>query len=228
MITATPSATTQVSARRQVDLGRVLMLFLFGVTAWANVARIAALLRADDGLAVRQLIDALTSVLSLAFCLLVLRAYLRRGPARATDRDPLVWFAAPAGTLFPLALTAIPPHPGGALRTAAGLALTVLGLAFTVWSVRALATNLSVVPQARAVVTSGPYRLVRHPLYLGELIAIAGMALHVGRAWALMAYLVEVALQLYRAHREEQLLARELDGYADYAARTRKVIPGIW
>jgi protein-S-isoprenylcysteine O-methyltransferase Ste14 len=213
---------------RRVDLGRVLMMLLYGWTAYANLTWVANVLAAVDTPVPRKFVEVLTSALSLAFCLLVLRAYLRRGPASATDRNPVIWIAAPAGTLFPLGLGALTPQPGGMVRTSVSLALTVLGLAFSVWSLRVLSSSFSIVPQARGVVTWGPYRWVRHPLYLGELVGIAGMALHVGRPWLIAAFLIEVALQMYRAKREERLLLRQVGGYADYAARTRRIIPGLW
>ena len=219
---------TRTGERPRADLVRVVMAGLFVLMAAGNAFSLVHRLQVPEVSAPRRVSDVLASVLTLAFCGLVVRAYLRRGPATATDRNPLVWLAAPAGTLLPMVLGAVPPRPGGAFRTVAELALTLSGLLFSVWAVRSLATNLSVVPQARGVVTSGPYRWVRHPLYLGEIVGVAGMALHVGRPWALALLLAEVGLQMYRAHREEQLLARELHGYADYAARTSRVIPGIW
>ncbi len=169
-----------------------------------------------------------TTTLALAFCALVVRAYLRRGPARATDRGRLVWVAAPLATCLPLGLAAVRPVPGGSVRTLLALVLTLSGLAVSVSAVRALATNLSVVPQAREVVAHGPYRLVRHPLYLGELVGLAGVALHVGRWPLALVVALELLLQVYRATREEQLLSHALPGYATYARGTRRLVPGIW
>jgi protein-S-isoprenylcysteine O-methyltransferase Ste14 len=97
-----------------------------------------------------------------------------------------------------------------------------------VWALRSLAANLSIVPQARAAVTHGPYRWVRHPLYVGEFVALCGLALHVGRAPAALLVAVEAVLQVYRAYREERLLVLEVPGYREYAARTRRLVPGMW
>ena len=203
------------------------MVTLFAVTALSNAFGLLRVVRSDEPLG-QSVVRAAGSLLALAFCALVVWAYLRRGPATATDRGVLVWLVAPTATALPLVLAAVPPRSGGALRTAAELTLTMTGLAFSVWAVRALSTNLSVIPQARSAVATGPYRLVRHPLYLGELVAFAGLALHVGRWPAALALVLQVGLQVYRALREEALLEREIPGYAEYAARTDRIVPWVW
>jgi protein-S-isoprenylcysteine O-methyltransferase Ste14 len=83
--------------------------------------------------------------------------------------------------------------------------------------------------RAHHVVTSGLYRHVRHPMYGGALLFFVGVPLLLG-SWAGLAVVpVLVALLALRAVREERTLARELDGYADYAARVRyRLVPGIW
>jgi protein-S-isoprenylcysteine O-methyltransferase Ste14 len=212
---------------RQIDLGRVAVVVLFTLTFGSNAVTLSRHVSGTDALW-QKASEVASSLLALCFCALVVRAYLRRGPATATDHGVLVWLAAPLATVVPLAMAAVPPRTQGPLATGVQLGLTLAGLSFSVWAVRSLATNLSIVPQARGTVAHGPYRLVRHPLYLGELVALTGLTVHAGRAAAFAVLGLEVVLQLYRAGREERLLTSEVAGYADYARRTRRLIPGVW
>jgi protein-S-isoprenylcysteine O-methyltransferase Ste14 len=76
-------------------------------------------------------------------------------------------------------------------------------------------------------VTSGPYELVRHPVYLGEILAGFGMVLPTIFSIHLLVFLVFVAAQLLRTYFEERVLRRAFPGYIGYARRTRRLIPFI-
>lgn len=114
-----------------------------------------------------------------------------------------------------------------------GYALIGAGLVVTTW---AQAVNRFFEPGVRLqrereqhVVTSGPYRLVRHPGYVGALLIFAGLALALASWWALIPAAWASAVLIVRTSREDALLQRELDGYADHARRTRfRLLPGIW
>lgn len=83
--------------------------------------------------------------------------------------------------------------------------------------------------RGHTVVSEGPYAIVRHPMYGGALLLIVGTPLLLGSWWGLATTpLIAIVLGV-RAVMEERTLARELDGYADYAARVRyRMIPLIW
>jgi protein-S-isoprenylcysteine O-methyltransferase Ste14 len=87
--------------------------------------------------------------------------------------------------------------------------------------------SLSVIPQARELVKRGPYARVRHPLYLGELVATLGLALTLGGPLPLVGWAVLVALQAYRARHEERLLGAVLPGYSEYRSSTALLVPGV-
>lgn len=79
------------------------------------------------------------------------------------------------------------------------------------------------------VVSTGPYAHVRHPMYAGALLFIAGMPLLLGSWWGFAAGAVLALLIAVRAVLEERTLAAELAGYADYAARVRyRLVPRVW
>jgi protein-S-isoprenylcysteine O-methyltransferase Ste14 len=79
------------------------------------------------------------------------------------------------------------------------------------------------------VISTGPYSWVRHPMYAGAVFFFLGTALLLGSWWAFALGLVLIAIVAVRAVNEEQMLAAELPGYADYAQRVRyRLVPGVW
>jgi protein-S-isoprenylcysteine O-methyltransferase Ste14 len=111
---------------------------------------------------------------------------------------------------------------------ASGVALQVLGMAWQLASKVALGRSFGVLPAHRALVLGGPYRLVRHPIYLGYLIAHVGFLL-ANWSWrnALVLAVLYVA-QVYRIQREEAVLSGNPD-YLDYQRRVRwRLIPGVY
>jgi protein-S-isoprenylcysteine O-methyltransferase Ste14 len=100
----------------------------------------------------------------------------------------------------------------------------------------ALATNTYLSRVARiqqdrgqVVVSSGPYRYVRHPMYLGIIILFICVPLALGSLWALIPGSVIGLLYIARTIKEDRMLREELPGYADYAQRVRyRIVPGFW
>lgn len=85
------------------------------------------------------------------------------------------------------------------------------------------------VERGHRVVSDGPYAVVRHPMYGGALLLIVATPLLLGSWWGLVMAPIIVLLLGVRAVMEERTLARELEGYAEYAARVRyRMIPMIW
>ena len=83
--------------------------------------------------------------------------------------------------------------------------------------------------RGHTVCDSGPYRCVRHPGYLGNLIAILSSPLLLDSLWAFIPALVSAAAFVLRTHWEDQTLLAELNGYAEYARRVQwRLLPGMW
>ena len=116
----------------------------------------------------------------------------------------------------------------GGVAVLASDVLLIAGLTFAICSVAVLGRCFGILPDVRGLVTRGPYRLVRHPLYLGELTAVLGIVL--GSRRPLLAgatWLVCVGLQLARTSYEERNIRAEFPQYDEYAARTKRLIPGV-
>ncbi|MDX6535209.1 MAG: hypothetical protein QOJ13_1394 [Gaiellales bacterium] len=117
----------------------------------------------------------------------------------------------------------------GGIWLIVGTVLLFGGLVFALVSVSVLGRCFGVLPDVRGLVTRGPYRFVRHPLYLGELTASLGMVVGSdGRLLPAASLAVCALCQLVRTHYEEQALRAEFpDEYGSYAARTKRLIPGV-
>jgi protein-S-isoprenylcysteine O-methyltransferase Ste14 len=79
------------------------------------------------------------------------------------------------------------------------------------------------------VVQTGPYKIVRHPGYVGGILMSVSMALILGSLWALIPASFSVVILVIRTYLEDITLQKELVGYADYAKKVRyRLLPGIW
>jgi protein-S-isoprenylcysteine O-methyltransferase Ste14 len=112
-----------------------------------------------------------------------------------------------------------------------GDALFVLGFGFIgrVYRENSYTSATIEVVQDQKVISTGPYAVVRHPMYSSALLYLIGTPLALGSYWGLLALAFMLPFLVWRLVDEEQVLACELPGYSDYRARVRyRLVPGIW
>ena len=162
------------------------------------------------------------------FTMLVL-IYLTRGTAGLTTRSPVAKIVALAATFMPFTFPMLdgPAPSGGIILTVSSLIL-LFGMIFTVVALGTLGRSFSLIPQTRKLVTRGPYRLVRHPVYVGEILGALGLVVWAASMPKVLVFLLLVCCEVYRALQEERLLALVFPEYAEYASKTARFIPGLY
>lgn len=201
-------------------------LFAAGLTLPRETVQLAR-----DGISIYPMLHLLRHCLTMGFLLLVLAAYLSRTRPMAPACGfwekvfPLLLaFAGPIGLLV-LERFAM-PHSWGALSP--GVPLALLGSGVSVWALWHLRASFAIMIEARGPVTSGPYRFVRHPLYLGEAFTMLGLCLINGTIGAVLFWAVFTGLQLTRAGIEEGKLAHQFADYRSYREQTPFILPWLY
>lgn len=160
---------------------------------------------------------------TLLFVVLLV-AYLLRTLPRERSRGVREVAVPLVASLLPFGLLLTPPDPritaNPLLWYGIFWAMTA-ATALTVWGMWNLRRSFSITVEVRELVTTGPYRLVRHPVYLGEMLAAAGVALLRYSPLNLTLLGLFVTLQVLRSRWEEQKLTRTFPEYRLFARRSR-------
>jgi protein-S-isoprenylcysteine O-methyltransferase Ste14 len=209
-------------------IGRALLITLMVAFGWASYGRMVELFGHLSSASV--LVTTLTLLSELGaflFATLVcILAVMRLKPVRtAAGWGPI---ASALGGTFGLAIVnhlPMPPLPMS--LSLLSVILLAIGNAGMVICLYHLGRSFSILPQARQLVSTGPYAHVRHPLYVAEGIATVGMVLLHSGWGAVTVCILQFGLQLVRIHYEEAVLTATFPEYAAYAARTPRFIPRI-
>lgn len=151
--------------------------------------------------------------------------FIARAPVIRHGSVADVAVSIPAVAVAGLALKlAPPPHEwplGAEVPFVAGAALAAVSFVF-------LGRSFAILPAVRRIVVRGPYRLIRHPAYLGELTMVLACWAAGPSAFRLVPLALALPLVVWRIRAEERTLAESMD-YAAYADRVRwRLVPGVW
>jgi protein-S-isoprenylcysteine O-methyltransferase Ste14 len=206
------SFSAPTSGRRALALAsRCLLVGLFALFAWSNFLHWRAT-GAPSGLGITAL-EGWAAVLFLT----------RRTPHELSLR-PIAWIAAPIGSF---AMLLARPTDGG-LPHGACEAVQLVGLLIALASLSTLGRSFGIVAANRGVKTSGPYRVVRHPAYLGYLISYIGYVAENPSVPNVALLLLSTAFQLVRIREEERILVCD-SAYDSYRRSVRyRLVPLIY
>ena len=119
--------------------------------------------------------------------------------------------------------------PVGMVVMADILVLLGYSIVFLVFRENRYASRVVEVEQEQTVISSGPYAMIRHPMYLGSLLLYILSPLALGSYWAMIPAILIIPVIIARIRNEESVLARDLSGYQEYMQKTRyRLIPGMW
>jgi protein-S-isoprenylcysteine O-methyltransferase Ste14 len=161
------------------------------------------------------------------FYVLLALLIMTRSPAKAEADGLLPRIAAFVGTYLPWTITFF-GKTDQALPNLVSTACVLTGMIMMLVTIRHLGRSFSLVPQARSVVQTGPYRWIKHPLYLAEEIVVLGVVLQYLTPLTVIVMVLHISIQVCRILYEEDLLRRNCPEYSSYEASRWRLIPYIW
>ena len=122
--------------------------------------------------------------------------------------------------------------PRSLLLGNAGLVLTIVGIAFALWARFYLGRNWSgrvTVKQDHELIRTGPYAIVRHPIYTGFLVALTGTVIAIGEIRAILALAIVATGLHFKSKTEEHFMSENFgEQYATYTRKVKSLIPFLW
>jgi len=207
-------------------LGNVWPAYLFalplGARAWL-LTRTARAETLDDQARLVQ------EIVTLLFLALVVTLFAVRKRGVKGDRASLVpGLVALVGTFLLNVVAYLPVEETASTDSLLGSSgVVIIGTLFTIWSLATLGRCFGLFPEVRGLVLRGPYRLVRHPVYLGEAISAVGLLLAKPHPVVFAVFAAFMALQYWRTIYEERALVTAYPGeYSAYQRRVPRLVPG--
>jgi protein-S-isoprenylcysteine O-methyltransferase Ste14 len=167
-------------------------------------------------------------LIAIAFYSTMIVMLLVRISPSARAQGPWPRIAALLGTFLSLGILLLTPRELSKSLYVVSLSLISGGFFLALWALLTLRRSISIFPEARELVTHGPYHLVRHPMYLGELMATAGLTIQYLSLASMTVATVHFTFQVVRMNFEERVVKSIHPAYACYTARTSRLIPGVY
>lgn len=172
--------------------------------------------------------DVLSRFSTICFVGLMTLLFLIRLEPIDKARRLLPRVMAVAGTFFLALLTFFPRADLSVTQTVIASLISLIGTAMSIFALAHLGRSFSMMAEARRLVTTGPYRIVRHPLYLSEALASVGVLLQFLSFSTALIFFAQLLIQLQRMKNEEAILEKAFPEYQVYKARTARVIPRLY
>lgn len=237
-MTAFPFSTAEPAESRPIGPGTKLydLLFALPLVAWYGIGFcVQAPLLLHTLAAVAKphtdpllIIAALSQGAALLFAAVLIGLVLVRRPASSGAKGFTPKAIAFLGAFLGVAILSLPRQKIGWELELASTALIMGGMTFAVYALIYLGRSISVLSEARRLVTRGPYAIVRHPLYLGEQTALIGVALQFLSPFAVAILLMQLGFQFMRMGIEEDVMRDAFPEYVHYAQRVKRIVPGLY
>ena len=182
--------------------------------------------------------------LTFGMVLGILDDLLKRNPAllerrmRYLEKEPRQRWIMGFATLWFVASLVVPgldqrygwsAVPAAVVIVADSLLLLGYGIIFRVFRENPFASRVVEVEPDQTVISTGPYARVRHPMYFGAVIIQLASPLALGSYWAILPGILIIPILAARIRNEEEVLARDLEGYREYLEKVRyRLIRGVW
>ncbi len=207
-------------------IGRSAMTFFFTVCATLKANAVYTSL-ADATWQARDVIALASGIAGLGFLLLIVATTIARLPPKRSADGFQPRMVALIGAFATTTFIALPPvEVAPAIALLADI-IVLIGCSLSICCLAWLGRSFSVMAQARQLVTAGPYRLSRHPLYACEAVMLAGIILRNPSWLALGIATIALCFQYLRIRNEEAVLRSVFPEYASYAEQTPMLLPGL-